>query len=142
MSEKPALFLLPANFSVESRPLSFEYNPYPSSAVTTHPISSKSNFQNHQEDDEIQEYVPVKTEPVSQHPEPVSHHYSSNTSSSHGSYAPTAMTHEGIVAEAGQEYNEDYAEYESYEDGVEDSQYDGSMLNPSTMGGSDNNKGN
>jgi len=90
----------------------------------------------YQQDDDIQEVVPVKTEPDSHpveqpvptfHPEP---HVQNSF-----------PAHHGVVADPNMEYGEDYGDYEGY-DGA-DGGYDGGVLDHSGMqvGLQDGNKG-
>jgi len=79
----------------------------------------------YQQDDDIQEVVPVKTEPVSHpaeqpvptfHPEP---------------HVQNSFPAHGVVADPNMEYGEDYGDYEGY-DGA-DGGYDGGVLDHSGM---------
>jgi len=76
----------------------------------------------HHQDDDVQEVVPVKTEPVSLPPEqpvPTFH------PPPHGQDVFPA---DGVVADPNMEYGEDYGDYEGYDGG-----YDGGVLDHSGM---------
>ena len=98
----------------------------------------------HQEDDDIQEVVPVKSEPISHQPEPQNHTVAPMAQIEQPYTAPVAqvpqMQHEGVVADPSMEYGEEYGEYEGYEGGM-DGSFEGSMMDNSGMGGNDGNKG-
>ena len=83
----------------------------------------KSVFQ--AEDDDIQEVVPVKTEPVSTHQE--AHHIEIQAEDQ------TSQVEDNSMAR----YEDNYAEYEHFEDGAEPV-YDGAMV---AVGNTDGNKG-
>jgi len=99
--------------------------------------------QNYQDDD-IQEVVPVKSEPVTQHPDPPPNHALAPMPQIEQPY-PTPeppvprMQHTGVVADPSMEYGEEYGEYEGYEGGM-DGSYDGSMMENSGLGGNEGNK--
>jgi len=97
----------------------------------------------HQEDDDIQEVVPVKSEPISHQPEPQNHTVAPMAQIEQPYTAPVAqvpqMQHEGVVADPSMEYGEEYGEYEGYEGGM-DGSFEGSMMDNSGMGGNDGNK--
>eukprot|EP00092_Neocalanus_flemingeri_P039155 GFUD01042617.1.p1 GENE.GFUD01042617.1~~GFUD01042617.1.p1 ORF type:complete len:260 (-),score=65.84 GFUD01042617.1:49-828(-) len=99
----------------------------------------------HPEEDDIQEVVPVKSEPISHHPDPPNHtHTPAPMAQIEQPYIAPApqvpqMQHEGVVADPNMEYGEEYGEYEGYEVGM-DGSYEGSMLDNSGMGGNDGNK--
>merc|ERR1712142_171973 len=97
-----------------------------------------------QQDEEIQEVVPVKSEPVSQHPDPplssLAHTEQPYTVPRAAPQVPHQIQHEGVVADPNMEYGEDYGDYEGYEEGGMDASYDGTIMN-SSMGGNDSNKG-
>eukprot|EP00092_Neocalanus_flemingeri_P100229 GFUD01127996.1.p1 GENE.GFUD01127996.1~~GFUD01127996.1.p1 ORF type:complete len:359 (+),score=85.43 GFUD01127996.1:26-1078(+) len=99
----------------------------------------------HPEEDDIQEVVPVKSEPISHHPDPPNHTHTpapmAQIEQPYIAPAPQApqMQHEGVVADPNMEYGEEYGEYEGYEVGM-DGSYEGSMLDNSGMGGNDGNK--
>jgi len=96
-----------------------------------------------QQDEEIQEVVPVKSEPVSQHSDPpvssLAHTEQPYTVPRAAPQVPHQIQHEGVVADPNMEYCEDYGDYEGYEEGGMDASYDGTMIN-SSMGGNDSNK--
>jgi len=100
----------------------------------------------HNQDDDIQEVVPVKSEPVTQHPDPPTNHNLAPMSRMEQSQSfptqeaeVTQAQHGGVVADPSMEYGEDYEEYEGYEGGM-DGSYVGSMMDNSGLGGNDGNK--
>jgi len=107
-------------------------------------ISRPAPQQSYQhQDEEIQEVVPVKSEPVSQHSDPpvssLAHTEQPYTVPRAAPQVPHQIQHEGVVADPNMEYCEDYGDYEGYEEGGMDASYDGTMIN-SSMGGNDSNK--
>jgi len=95
-------------------------------------IPKSSPVPYHHQDDDVQEVVPVKTEPVPLPPEqpvPTFH------PPPHGQDVFPA---DGVVADPNMEYGEDYGDYEGYDGG-----YDGGVLDHSGMqvGLQDGNKG-
>jgi len=85
-------------------------------------IPKSSPVPYHHQDDDVQEVVPVKTEPVSLPPEqpvPTFH------PPPHGQDVFPA---DGVVADPNMEYGEDYGDYEGYDGG-----YDGGVLDHSGM---------
>jgi len=95
-------------------------------------------------DDDIQEVVPVKSEPVTHHPDPPTNNTLAPMPQIEQPY-PTPepqvprMQHSGVVADPSMEYGEEYGEYEGYEGGM-DGSYDGSMMDNSGLGGNEGNK--
>ena len=102
----------------------------------------------HHQDDDIQEVVPVKSEPITHHPDPPPNHTISPVTQIEQPYAAPVALHvpqmqqEGVVADPNMEYGEEYGDYEGYEDGGIDGSYEGSMMDNSGLGGNDGNKGN
>merc|ERR1712106_376598 len=97
------------------------------------------------QDDDIQEVVPVKSEPITHHPDPPSNHTQSPMTQIEQSYtAPEPhvpqMQHAGVVADPNMEYGDEYGEYEGYEEGGMDGSYEGSMMDNSGLGGNEGNK--
>jgi len=101
-------------------------------------VTAPSSY--HSQDDDIQEVVPVKSEPVTQHPEPPANHSLTQMSQVEQTF-PTQesqvpqMQHGGVVADPSMEYGEDYEEYEGYEGGMDGSY---SMMDNSGLGGDGN----
>merc|ERR1719167_1817446 len=85
--------------------------------------TGKPSFQN-VDDDDIQEVLPVKSEPVSSDSVP-------QTTSANNDQAYASLGHPaGIVADPNMDntmYSEEYGDYANYEDGP-DANYDGSMM--------------
>merc|ERR1712179_655917 len=98
-------------------------------------VTAPSSY--HSQDDDIQEFVPVKSEPVTQHPEPPANHSLTQMSQVDQTF-PTQesqvpqMQHGGVVADPSMEYGEDY---EGYEGGMDGSY---SMMDNSGLGGDGN----
>jgi len=95
-------------------------------------IAKSSPVSYHQQDDDVQEVVPVKTEPVSLPPEqPVPTFHPPP-------HVQDVFPADGVVADPNMEYGEDYGDYEGYDGG-----YDGGVLDHSGMqvGLQDGNKG-
>jgi len=112
----------------------------PPQPLPSRQVTAPSSY--HSQDDDIQEVVPVKSEPVTQHPEPPANHSLTPMSQVEQTF-PTQesqvpqMQHGGVVADPSMEYGEDYEEYEGYEGGMDGSY---SMMDNSGLGG-DGNKG-
>jgi len=110
----------------------------PPQPLPSRPVTAPSSY--HSQDDDIQEVVPVKSEPVTQHPEPITNHSLTpmsqieQTFPTQQSQAPQ-MQHGGVVADPSMEYGEDYEEYEGYEGGMDGSY---SMMDNSGLGGDGN----
>jgi len=97
------------------------------------------------QDDDIQEVVPVKSEPITHHPDPPTNHTLAPMTQIEQSYnAPEPqvpqMQHAGVVADPNMEYGDEYGEYEGYEEGGMDGSYEGSMMDNSGLGGNEGNK--
>jgi len=98
------------------------------------------------QDDDIQEVVPVKSEPITHHPDPPPSHSISPLTHHEQPYTAPAvsqvpqMQHEGVVADPNMEYGVEYGDYEGYEEGGMDGSYEGSMMDNSGLGGNDGNK--
>jgi len=111
----------------------------PPQQLPSRPITTSSSY--HSQDDDIQEVVPVKSEPVTQHPEPPSVNHSLAPMSHVDQSYPTQesqvppMQHDGVVADPSMEYGGDYEEYEGYEGGMDGSY---SMMDNSGLGGDGN----
>jgi len=85
-------------------------------------IAKSSPVSYHQQDDDVQEVVPVKTEPVSLPPEqPVPTFHPPP-------HVQDVFPADGVVADPNMEYGEDYGDYEGYDGG-----YDGGVLDHSGM---------
>jgi len=114
----------------------------PPQQLPSRPITTSSSY--HSQDDDIQEVVPVKSEPVTQHPEPPSVNHSLAPMSHVDQSYPTQesqvppMQHDGVVADPSMEYGGDYEEYEGYEGGMDGSY---SMMDNSGLGGDGNKEG-
>jgi hypothetical protein len=93
---------------------------------------------NYQPDDDIQEFVPVKSEPVSLPPAP-----DTQTHSVELAYSTTQEEQmaTGVVADPNMEYGEEYGDYGGYEEA--DESYDGSgmVVGGQERSGQDGNKG-
>jgi len=104
--------------------------PRPSQQFSTpsHQSLPKASYQ---EDDDIQEVLPVKSEPVSVMPDPIPPPQIMSAPALEPSYS-TPMSHSaGIVADPNMDnssvYEDEYADYGNYEEGA-DASYDGSMM--------------
>jgi len=104
--------------------------PRPSQQFSTpsHQSLPKASYQ---EDDDIQEVLPVKSEPVSVMPDPIPPPQIMSAPALEPSYS-TPMSHSaGIVADPNMDnssvYEDEYADYGTYEEGA-DASYDGSMM--------------
>ena len=100
--------------------------PRPSSQFST-PIHKSMPKPTYQEDDDIQELVPVKSEPVSLMPDPIPPSQKMSAPVAAPSYF-TPMSHSaGIVADPNMDnssaYEDEYADYGTYEEGA-DASYD------------------
>jgi len=110
----------------------------PPQPLPSRQVTAPSSY--HSQDDDIQEVVPVKSEPVTQHPEPPANHSLTPMSQVEQTF-PTQesqvpqMQHGGVVADPSMEYGEDYEEYEGYEGGMDGSY---SMMDNSGLGGDGN----
>jgi len=110
----------------------------PPQPLPSRQVTAPSSY--HSQDDDIQEVVPVKSEPVTQHPEPPANHSLTQMSQVEQTF-PTQesqvpqMQHGGVVADPSMEYGEDYEEYEGYEGGMDGSY---SMMDNSGLGGDGN----
>jgi len=101
-----------------------------------------------QDEDDIQEVVPVvKSEPISHHQDTPNHNVTPMAQIEQPYNAPAPqvnqMQHEGVVADPNMEYGEEYGvgEYEGYEEGGMDGSYDGGMMmDNSGLDGNDSNK--
>jgi len=105
--------------------------PRPSSQFPTpsHQSISKPSFQ--QDDDDIQEVLPVKSEPVSIMPDPIPPSQPISAPVVEPQYSSSNISHSaGIVADPNMDnsmYGDEYADYGNYEEGG-DATYDGSMM--------------
>jgi len=103
----------------------------PSSQFPTpsHQSISKPSFQ--QDDDDIQEVLPVKSEPVSIMPDPIPPPQPISAPVVEPQYSSSTISHSaGIVADPNMDnsmYGDEYGDYGNYEDGG-DATYDGSMM--------------
>jgi len=105
--------------------------PRPNPQFST-PSSHQSISKPYQDDDDIQEVVPVKSEPVSLMPDPVPPQSIPAPVVAEPSYsAPLSHSNSGIVADPNMDnssmYGDEYADYGNYEDGA-DGSYDSSMM--------------
>jgi len=105
--------------------------PRPNPQFST-PSAHQSISKPYQDDDDIQEVVPVKSEPVSLIPDPVPPQSISAPVVAEPSYsAPLSHSNSGIVADPNMDnssmYGDEYADYGNYEDGA-DGSYDSSMM--------------
>jgi len=83
--------------------------PRPLPQVPRAPASSTNSYQ--QEDDDVQEVVPVKSEPISIPADTANNSYSAMVEKSYTSDT-TQLAQEGIVADPNMEYGEEYGDYE------------------------------
>ena len=81
----------------------------PITQVPVAPASSTNAYQ--QEDDDVQEVVPVKSEPISIPADTANNSYSAMVEKSYTSDT-THLAQEGIVADPNMEYGEEYGDYE------------------------------
>jgi len=103
--------------------------PRPSPQFSTPNIHQAISNPSYQDDDEIQEVVPVKSEPVSQILDPLPPQPISSTALE-PTYSNPISHSTSIVADPSLEhsvYEDEYADYGNYEEGA-DGSYDGSMM--------------
>jgi len=108
--------------SISKRPRQSPQYPTPSH-------QSKPSFQ--QDDDDIQEVLPVKSEPVSIMPDPIPPSQPISAPVVEPSYSNPSISHSaGIVADPNMDnsmYGDEYGDYGTYEEGG-DGSYEGSMM--------------
>ena len=115
------------------------HRPSPQFSTTTHQAISKPSYQ---DDDDIQEVVPVKSEPVSLMPDPIPPPQPISAPIVEPTYSNPISHSAGIVADPNMDnssmYGDEYADYGTYEE-AGDASYDGSMM--AGAGTADGNKG-